>query len=159
MSCSNIRIENCQFYDMPNGITLTTIDGGRRRGPGQELITPANIKECAPHNIDVINCVFGHVETPLRPRKQRGFGVDYPKKGEHMRMFLIKDAYDIRYKDIRFLGQRIRPYHIGSIGGSKDLSREAAQAFKRTVTGNILPAQATSVLPGATKPPFLCGPR
>ena len=109
VSCSNIRIENCQFYDMPNGITLTTIDGGRRRGPGRELITPANIKDCAPHDIDVINCIFGHLETPLRPRGKGGYGVEYPKKGEHMRMFLIKDAYDIRYQGIRFLGDRIRP--------------------------------------------------
>jgi hypothetical protein len=159
MSCSNIRIENCQFYDMPNGITLTTIDGGRRRGPGQELITAANVKDLAPHDIDIINCTFGHVETPLRPRKQRGFGVDYPKKGEHMRMLLLKDAHSIRYRDIRFLGERIRPYHIGSIGGSKDLSKEAARALNRTVSGNILPAPAPLIQPGITKPPFVVGPR
>lgn len=159
VSCSNIRIENCQFYDMPNGITLTTIDGGRRRGPGQELITPSNIKECAPHDIEVINCVFGYVEKPLRPRGKGGYGVVYPKKGEHMRMFLIKDAYDIRYQDVRFLGDRIRPYHIGSIGGSKDLSREAARAIERTVSGNILPDQAPTVSPGANNPPFPVGPQ
>jgi len=159
VSCSNIRIENCQFYDMPNGITLTTIDGGRRRGPGQELITPANIKECTPHDIDIVNCIFGYVEKPLRPRKQRGYGVDYPKKGEHMRMLLLKDAHSIRYQNVRFLGDRIRPYHIGSIGGSKDLSRAAAQALNRTVTGNILPAQAPQIQAGITKPPFVCGPQ
>lgn len=159
VACSNIRIENCQFYDMPNGITLTTIDGGRRRGPGNELITAANIKDRAPHDIDIINCIFGYTEKPLRPRSQGGFGVERSMAGEHMRMLLLKDAHSIRYKDIRFLGDRIKPYHIGSIGGSSNLSQEAARALKRTVTGNILAEPAPPIPAGVTKPPFPFGPQ
>lgn len=159
MACSNIRIENCQFYDMPNGITLTTIDGGRRRGPGQELITAANIRDCAPHDIEIVNCVFGYTEVPLRPRRQGGYGVDNPGAGEHMRMLLLKDAHSIRYRDIRFLGDRINPVWIGSIGGSGNLSKSAAAALERTVSGNVLPESAPPVPAGVTATHFVCGPR
>ncbi len=159
-SCSNILIENCQFYDMPNGITLTTIDGGLRKGPGNELITAVNMKDCAPHDINIVNCIFGYTETPLRPRGKGGYGVDYPSRNkEHMRMLFVKDAYAIQYKDIRFHGDQIMPYKISSIGNTKNLSREAAHAIERTVTGNILAKPAPRVRAGITTVPFAVGPQ
>ena len=125
-----------------------------------ELITAANMKACAPHDIDINNCVFGYTEKPLLPRRKGGYGVDYPSTGgEHMRMLLVKDAYSIRYKDVRFFGDRIKPYQIGSIGGSKNLSREAARAIERTVTGNILAELPPRLRAGMTEVPFACGPR
>lgn len=160
VQCSNVLIENCQFYDMPNGITLTTIDGGRRRGPGKELLNSKNIAQFAPHDIEVRNCVFGYSEFPLKTRRQGGYGADYPSfEKEHMRMFLIKDAYNIRYKGIRFANDRIKAVHTSSIGGSKHLSREAARAIQRSVEGNILDDLAPKPKPGQKSVPFHVGPK
>jgi hypothetical protein len=55
-----ILVEDCLFHDMPNAIVLTTIDGGRRKGPGNELLTADNVKTYAPHDIEIRDCVVGH---------------------------------------------------------------------------------------------------
>jgi hypothetical protein len=155
-----ILIENCFFHDMPNAIVLTTLDCGRRKGPGNELLNADNIKTYAPHDIDINNCVIGHVEKPLRSSHEGGYGVNYPSEdGEHMRMILLKDAYSIRYRNARLLGDRIKPVQISSIGGSRHLSQEAAEALKRTVTGNIIDMPAPPIKPGIMELPFECGPR
>ena len=154
-----IRIENCLFHDMPNAIVLTTLDCGRRRGPGNELLTAENIKTYAPHDIEMNSCVVGHAEKPLRSRGDGGYGVDYPEQGEHMRLILLKDAYAIQYRNARLFGDRIKPVLIHSIGGSSALSKEAADAIDRSVTGNILDEPAPPVEPGVTKVPFACGPQ
>ena len=91
--------------------------------------------------------------------KKGGYGVDYPKQEEHMRLTLLKDAYAIRYRNARLFGDRIMPVLIHSIGGGKALSNEAADAMDRSVTGNILDEPAPSVEPGDTKVPFACGPQ
>jgi len=155
-----ILIENCLFHDMPNAIVLTTLDCGRRTGPGNELLNAGNIKIYAPHDIDINNCVIGHAEKPLRAGHEGGYGVNYPSEdGEHMRMILLKDAYSIRYRNARLSGERIKPVQISSIGGSRHLSREAADALKCTVTGNIVDEPAPPIKPGITEVPFACGPR
>jgi hypothetical protein len=163
-----ILIEKCLFTDVPNGVVFTTNDGGRRRG-GKDLLTPANIKRYVPHDIDVNDCTFGHVEKPLRPSvfgkdmdpDKYGYGVKYPKQGEHMRLFLVKDAYDIRYRDARTFGERIMPVYIRSDGGSRHLSREAADVIDREtcITGNILKEPARPPKPGDKSVPFACGPQ
>ena len=76
-----------------------------------------------------------------------------------MRLILLKDAYDIRYKNARVFGDKIMPVLIHSIGGSKALSKEAADAIDRNVTGNILDKPASPVKPGDTTVPFVCGPQ
>lgn len=92
-----ILIENCLFHDMPNAIVLTTLDCGRRTGPGNELLNATNMKNYAPHDIDINDCVFGHAEKPLRSRREGGYGVEYPSDdGEHMRMIFVKDASTLR---------------------------------------------------------------
>jgi hypothetical protein len=155
-----ILIENCLFHDMPNGIVLTTLDCGRRAGPGHELLNATNMRKYAPHDIDINDCVFGHAEKPLRSRRQGGYGVDYPSDdGEYMRMILLKDAYSIRYRDARLSGDRIRPVYVNSIGGSRHLSTEAALAIQRTVTGNVLEKPAPPIEPGMVEVPFACGPQ
>ncbi|MHC4626508.1 MAG: sialate O-acetylesterase [Planctomycetota bacterium] len=155
-----ILVENCLFHDMPNAIVLTTLDCGRRTGPGNELLNAGNIKAYAPHDIDVNNCVIGHAEKPLRASHEGGYGVNYPSAdGEHMRMILLKDAYSIRYRSIRLSGERIKPVQISSIGGSRHLSEEAAQALEHTVTGNIVDEPAPPIKPGITEVPFACGPQ
>jgi hypothetical protein len=155
-----ILIENCLFHDVPNGIVLTTLDCGRRMGPGNELLNATNMKKYAPHDIDINECVFGHAEKPLRSRREGGYGVDYPSEdGEHMRVILLKDAYSIRYRNARLSGDRIRPVYVSSIGGSRHLSEEAALAIERTVTGNVLDEPAPPIEPGVVKAPFACGPR
>jgi len=153
-----ILIEKCLFSDMPNAVVLTTLDHSRTKG-GKDQLTAANMKKYAPHNIDINNCVFGHVEKPLLPSKQGGYGVDYPEQGEHMRLILLKDAYAIRYRNARLFGDRIMPVLIHSIGGGKALSQEAADAIDRSVTGNILDEPASRIDPGDTKAPFVCGPQ
>ena len=153
-----ILIENCLFSDMPNAVVLTTLDHRRSKG-GKDQLTAANMKKYAPHDIDINDCVFGHVEKPLLPSKKGGYGVDYPKEGEHMRLILLKDAYDIRYKNACIFGDRIMPVLIHSIGGGKALSKEAADAIDRNVTGNILDKPAAPVKPGDTTVPFACGPQ
>jgi len=155
-----IRIEKCLFHDMPNAIVLTTLDAGRRKGPGKDLLTAANIKKYAPHDIDINDCIFGHAEKPLLPAGKGGYGVNYPTKdGEYMRMILLKDAYSIRYRNARFSGDRIQPVYVYSIGGSRSLSKEAADALDRTITGNVLDEPAPLIEPGVTEVPFACGPQ
>jgi hypothetical protein len=118
------------------------------------------MKKYAPHDIDINDCVFGHAEKPLRSRREGGYGVDYPSDdGEHMRMIFLKDAYSIRYRNARLSGDRIRPVYVSSIGGSRHLSEEAAQAIERTVTGNVVDEPAPPIKPGVTKVPFACGPQ
>jgi hypothetical protein len=155
-----ILVENCLFHDMPNAIVLTTLDCGRRTGPGNELLNAGNIKIYAPHDIDINNCVIGYAEKPLRASHEGGYGVNYPSEdGEHMRMILLKDAYSIRYRDARLSGERIKPVQISSIGGSRHLSEEAARALEHTVTGNIVEEPAPPIRPGITEVPFACGPQ
>ena len=145
---------------MPNAIVLTTLDCGRRKGPGNELLNAANMKKYAPHDIDINDCVFGHAEKPLRSRREGGYGVDYPsEEGEHMRMILLKDAYAIRYRNARLFGDRIMPVYVRSIGGSRHLSKEAAAAIDHSVTGNVLDEPAPPIEPGVTEVPFACGPQ
>ena len=155
-----IRVEKCVFHDMPNAIVLTTLDCGRRKGPGHELLTAANMRQYAPHDIAVNDCVVGYAETPLRSTREGGYGVNYPSdEGEHMRMIFLKDAYGIRYRNARLCGDRVRPVYVRSIGGSRHLSKEAARAIEPTVTGNVIGEQAPPIQPGVTEPPFACGPR
>jgi len=157
---TGILVEKCLFHDMPNALVLTTLDCGRRKGPGHELLTAANMKKYAPHDIAINDCIIGHTEKPLRSVREGGYGVNYPSdKGEHMRMILLKDAYAIRYRNARFFGDRIMPVHIQSIGGSGHLSKEAAEAIDPSVAGNVADEQAPPIKPGITKPPFACGPR
>ncbi|MAF65279.1 MAG: hypothetical protein CMJ84_06430 [Planctomycetes bacterium] len=155
-----ILVEKCLFHDMPNALVITTLDCGRRTGLGNELLNAANMKKYAPHDIDINNCVFGHVEKPLRTAHKGGYGVNYPSdEGEHMRMILMKDAYDIRYKDVRIFGDRVMPVHISSIGGSRHLSKEAAEGIIPSITGNVLDQPAKPVKPGVKEVPFACGPQ
>lgn len=155
-----ILIEDCLFHDLPNAIVLSTIDGGRRKGPGKELLTAANMKKYAPHDIEIKDCIVGHVEKPLRPKKKGGYGVNRPSKaGEHMRAIHLKDAYGIRYRDLRLLGGRIKVVRHGSIGGSRHLSKEAAEAIDHSVTGNVLEEPAPPIQPGQRDVPFACGPQ
>lgn len=155
-----IRFEKCQFYDVPNAVTFTTIDAGRSsKVPGQEIINAANVKACAPHDVELDDCTVGHVETPLRPTGQGGYSVDYPQQGECMRIIYVKDAYAIRYRNIRFLGDRIMPVYVRSMGGSRELTKEAADALDHSVTGNVLAEPAPAVKPGVTAAPFACGPQ
>jgi hypothetical protein len=155
-----ILVEKCLFHDMPNGLVISTLDCGRRKGPGYELLNASNMKKYAPHDIDVENCVFGHTEKPLRSAHKGGYGVNQPTgKGEHMRMILFKDAYDVRYKDARIFGDRVMPVHVSSIGGSGHLSREAAGAITLGITGNLLEQPAPPLKPGVRNAPFVFGPQ
>ncbi len=154
-----ILVERCLFHDMPNALVITTLDCGRRSGPGNELLNATNMKDYAPHDIEVNDCVFGHAEKPLRSSREGGFGVNYPSdQNEHMRMILLKDAYDVRYRNARFFGERILPVHVSSIGGSNHLSEEAARAIEPTISGTI-GKPASPIQPGQTEIPFECGPK
>jgi len=155
-----IRIEKSLFHDMPNGIVLTTIDAGWRRGQIHKLLNADNIRKFAAHDIDIIDCTFGYVEKPLKKTRDGGYGVNHPtERGEHMRMIHLKDAYDIRYKNARLFGDRVIPYAIHSIGGTRFLSKEAADALDRSITGNVLDGPVPRIEPGTTTVPFACGPR
>jgi hypothetical protein len=74
-------------------------------------------------------------------------------------MILLKDAYSIRYRNARFSGDRIQPVYVYSIGGSRSLSKEAADALDRTISGNVLDEPAPPIKPGVRKVPFACGPQ
>jgi hypothetical protein len=155
-----ILIEDCLFHDMPNAVILTTLDGGRRKGPEQALLNAENMKEYAAHDVQINDCVVGHAERPMRPSKEGGYGVNYPsRQGEYMRAIYVKDAYDVRYRDLRLSGERIRPVYVRSIGASRHLSREAAQAIDHSVTGNVVDEPAPEIEPGMTDIPFKCGPQ
>jgi hypothetical protein len=158
----NILIENCTFHDMPNGIVLTTAAG---------KLTVANVKKYAVHDIDVNNCLFGHAEKPLRSKHDGGYGVNYPtEEGEHMRAIFVKDAYGIRYRNMRLSGDRIMPTHVQSVldtNWGDRLNEEAKKALKSLhqmkkddlITGNVLQEQAPPIEPGQTDVPFKYGPQ
>lgn len=76
-----------------------------------------------------------------------------------MRVFLLKDAYAIRYRNVRFSGDRIMPVCVRSLGGSHYLSAEAAKAIDHSITGNVLTEPAPPIEPGVTEAPFACGPQ
>ena len=155
-----IRVEKCLFLDMPNALVITTLDGGRRKGPGHALLNASNMKEYAAHDIEVADCIVGHAEKPLRKAKEGGYGVNYPSaEDEHMRLILFKDAYDVRYSNIRFSGERIRPVQIGSIGGSNHLTQEAADAIEPTISGTLSKEPAPMYEAGQTDIPFKVGPK
>ena len=156
----DILVENCLFHDTPNALVITTLDAGRRKGPEHALLNANNMKKYAAHDIEVKNSEVGHAEKPLRPAKEGDYGVNYPSgKGEHMRLILFKDAYDVRYSNIRFSGDRIHPVQIGSIGGSNHLTKEAAQAIKPTINGTISKEPAPPIQPGQTDILFKVGPQ
>ena len=86
--------------------------------------------------------------------------MDYPtEEGEHMRVILLKDAYAIRYRNARLFGDRVMPVYVRSDGGSRHLSKEAAEAIDHSVTGNVLDEPAPLIEPGVTEVPFACGPQ
>lgn len=154
-----ILIEKCLFHDMPNAIVLTTNDGRRQDG-GPDLLTADNIKKYAVHDIQVNDCIIGHVEKPLRSKRDGGYGVNYPSdEREHMRMIHLKDAYAIRYRNAQFFGERVMPVYINSSGGTRFISKEAAEAIEPTISGNVLDEPAPPVEPGVEEIPFECGPR
>jgi len=157
----NILVEECQFYDLPNAFVFTTEDYGlAKRGPEHALLTADNVKTYAPHDIDINNCLIGHSEKPLLTSHQGGYGVDYPtNEGEYMRIFLLKDAYSIRYRDLRISGDRIKEAYIRSMGGTTHLSAEAGKALDHSLTGNVLDKPAPPIKPGQTQAPFSCGPQ
>ena len=74
-------------------------------------------------------------------------------------MIYLKDAYAIRYRNVRLFGDRIRPVYVRSIGGSRHLSKEAAEALDQSIAGNVLDEPAPQIKPGETEVPFACGPR
>ena len=152
-----IRVEECLFHDMANAVVLTTSDRGYRKGPGNELLTAENVEEYVPHDIEIVECVVGHAEKPLRPRGKGGYGVDYPsEEGEHMRMIFLKDAHSVRYLNVRLSGERIRPVLVRP---GRSLCKGASEALDRTVTGNVLDEPAPPIKPGVTEVAFDCGPQ
>jgi len=156
----DILIESCLFLDTPNAIVLTTLDGGRRKGPEHALLNADNMKQYAVHDIDINDCVVGHAEKPLKSVREGGYGVNHPTdEREHMRAILLKDAYNIRYRNLRLSGERIMPVYVHSIGGSRQLTKEAAEAIDCKATGNILDEPSPPIEPGVTEAPFACGPR
>ncbi len=157
----NILVENCQFYDMPNAFVFTTEDYGLAKGgPEKALLTAGNVKTYAPHDVDINNCLIGHSEKPLLTSHQGGYGVNYPTDdGEYMRIFLLKDAHSIRYRNLRFSGERIKTAYIRSNGGTSHLSAESGKALDHDITGNILDKPAPPIKPGQTEAPFACGPQ
>jgi hypothetical protein len=155
-----IQVEDCLFHDMPNALVITTLDAGRRKGPEHALLNAKNMKKYAAHDIQVRDCIVGYAEKPLRPAKEGGYGVNYPSiNGEHMRFILFKDAYDVRYSNIRLSGERIYPVHISSIGGSNHLTQEAADAIHPTISGTLSKEPAPPIKPGQTDIPFPIGPQ
>ena len=157
----NILIEKCTFHDMPNGIVLTT---------AAEKLTVANVKKYAVHDIDINDCLFGHAEKPLRAKKDGGYGANYPtEKGEHMRGIFLKDAYGIRYRNMRLSGECIMPVHVQSVAdtywGTKlgkdalDALRSLHQMKSGLISGNVLDKQSPPITPGVTEVPFAYGPR
>jgi len=139
-----VLVEDCVFQDnLRDGIDTTS-----------------GFNDSVVRNCIFNDCIFGYVETPLRPKREGGYGVNYPSNdGEHMRMIHLKDAYAIRYRNTRLFGDRITPVSIDSSGGTKFLSQEAAEAIEPTITGNIIDEPAPRVEPGVTDVPFACGPR
>jgi len=148
-----ILVENCLFHDVSNAFVFTIIDDSARGG-GKPLITAANVKKYAPHNIEINNCGFGYAEKPLRPHSQGGYGVDYPsEEGEYMRALFVKGGHSIRYRNMRLLNDRIRPvYNWGR-------SHAGVLGLFDNVSGNVLDRPAGTIKPGVYEPPFACGPQ
>ena len=159
---NNILIEKCTFHDMQQGIVLTT---------GAGMLTVANIKKYAVHDIDINDCLFGHAEKPRRSHKDGGYGDNHPsKEGEHMSAIFLKDAYNIRYRNMRLSGENILPVRVASVadgywgmrlGEEAKAALHALHQMKKAdlITGNILDDAAPPIKPGVTEAPFAYGPR
>lgn len=78
-SLNGVRIDNIQVIDEPNAIVVTMLDR-------IDALTADNADTWMPHDILVTNSI---IESTT---------------GEEMRAFLIKDGYDIRWKNMTFLG-------------------------------------------------------
>jgi len=153
-----ILVEKSLFHDMPCAFVFTTLDRDVKKG--KPLLTADNMAEYAPHDIGINDCTFGYAENILLPNGRYRYSTRYPSgKKERLRMILLKDAYDIRYRNARFFSDKIKAVHHSSIGGGKSLSKEAASAIKSGATGNVLSERAPQVEPGITEPPFACGPQ
>ena len=153
-----ILIENCTFLDMPNAVVFTTLDAGLK-AQGEYFLNAENAEKYVPHDVDINNCTIGHVETPKVKEKKGGWGVNYPTQaGEYMRLLLVKDAHSIRYRNIRFQGERIMPVYFHSGGGTRYLSEEAASVVNYGVHGTIA-GPAPTAKPGVKEAPFACGPQ
>lgn len=154
-------IEKCRFIDVPSGITLSTLDRGLPN-VGRHFLNAENAEKYAPHDLDINDCVFGHVETPRAGRKAGGYGVDYPSEaGEHMRMLTLKGAHSIRYRNARFFGDGIELvgyFNTYEIFGPESLSEEAAAALNHGVIGTVAGA-AEPAEPGDRSVPFSFGPQ
>ena len=164
----NILIEKCTFHDVANSLVFTT-------SAGPHMLTPANVKKFAPHDIDINDCVFGYAEEPL-PKQKGGYGTYDKEGGTHMHCILLKDAHSIRYRNMRLSGERkrIMPVLVESLG----IAPYWAERYKKTnpgmgeallslheqmkgklVTGNVLDKPAPPIKPGVTEAPFTCGPQ
>ena len=86
-----------------------------------------------------------------------------------MRGILLKDAYGIRYRNMRLSGARIMPVHVQSVAdtywGTKlgkdalDALRSLHQMKSGLISGNVLDKQSPPIKPGVTEVPFAYGPR
>jgi hypothetical protein len=142
--CSNtgILVEGCTFTDMANCITFSTLDRGLAY-KGEYFLNPVSAQEYAPHDVDIIDCIF----------ERTGSG--------GVRMLLLKGGHSIRYKNARFWGEGIdivKYTNVYEVFGPRSLSKEVSEALNHSVSGTLGPSAAARA-PGETSISFECGPR
>ncbi len=140
---TGIRIGQCTFTDVGNGVVISTLDRGLRHNDGKYFLTAGTAPEYAPHDVDINDCVF----------ERTG------KAG--VRMLHLKGGHSIRYKNARFLGSGIGTVETTNVHdtfGPDSLSPEVSKALNTGVTGTLGPPGPART-PGDASVPFAPGPR
>ena len=145
---TGIRIEHCHFVDIPSAIAFSTIDRGLVER-GKHFLTLDNAERYAPHDVDIVDCVFGQTTKPAE------------RQGSGGKMLMVKGAHSIRYRNARFFSpnMKIAVYtNVFETFGPKTLSKEASAVLNHNVSGTIAgPVEEPAF--GQTRAPFSFGPQ
>lgn len=144
-SNSNMLVENCKFTDIKSCMTFSTLDRGSWKHKGY-FLNPENAKKYAPHDLYVNNCIIERTSS-------------FPRGG--IRAFLLKGGHSIHYKNLKFLGEKIRVVDYTNVHdtfGPKTLSKEVSDVLNYGVTGTLAP-KGEAEKGGDTSVPFKYGPR
>lgn len=144
-SNSNILVENCKFTDMGSCLVFSTLDFAKKKGASKNLLNLENAQKLSPHNIDINNCTFEVTEA----------------HGRGMPMILLKGGHSIRYKNAKFLSNKVCPVrtiNVHDVFGASNLSKEVSDALNHSISGTLGPKSAPDA-PGENSIPFKYGPR
>ncbi len=132
----NIRIERCQFIDVPNAIVITLSDRA-------ETLDAKNAPQWAPHEIYIDDCTFERT-------------ADWP---DEVRAILMKGGHSVHWKNLQRRGDvvLVRTMMIKQFKGRSLGTDEARGVLNVNFNGTELPPAAPR--PYSEQVPFVYGPQ